>query len=109
MCMEDIRIGRELEPDAPRQFTIVGGEALLCGADQNRTRLIVSTDGADVVQLSPAYGSGSVFGVWTLTVATPSVVLRVEDWGKLVTMAWRAQCLVGPVIVTVLPMGTHRQ
>ena len=101
MCLEDIRLGRQLGTQASIVSVVTGAARDLVPPDVWRTRLTFSSDGTGTLHLgcegiTPAAGQG-----FTLTPTNPVITIRVEEWGKLVQGRWQAFAAAGTILVAV--------
>lgn len=90
MCMWGIRAGRQLEAvSLAFAASVEATGTLMAKADPNRVTLVLSlnwipTDNPDpVIRISSGSRNGPVAAI--LTAGMPTVTLRVEDHGSLVT------------------------
>lgn len=92
MCMEDVKIARSQDA-VNAQFSMVDGDqTAIAGANNYRSRLIVSMQAGATVQLYAGTDPASADTFWVLTVDHPNVVLRMEDWGEMIRWPWNAHC-----------------
>lgn len=90
MCLEDVRLGRELNPDSGTTTTNLSGVSSLFPVDPKRTRIIFLGDGTTGISVYPRGFNGGQFRGVKLTAQTPVQVVRVEDYGPLVWRDWLA-------------------
>lgn len=90
MCMEDIRLGRQLGPQAKAVLVPTATVTALLPPDPNRTRIVVSGNGVDLLYVTPEDMTPGTATGFCLTPTRPQMVIRVEEWGRLVGGAWRA-------------------
>lgn len=102
MCMEDIRLGRQLGPTVFRVSLNPATLTPIIPVTRGRTRIIISTDAADPVFVKPeGMISSGLFG-FCITVAQGQMILRVEDWGRLIEGAFSAQCPTNAVELAIM-------
>lgn len=109
MCMEDIRLGRELS--GLTRSVVLPAATVTAIAAQNvrRTRLVVSNAGATVVFIGPQTNPPTATSGIALTAGAPVLVLRVEDWGNMLYQSWSAIDPAAGQIVTVTEMQLGRE
>jgi hypothetical protein len=109
VCMEDIKLGRELAPAAFR-FSPAGGSAsVFLPADPLRTRIVVSSDGTNTVWIAPEGLTPANLVGFCLNAGYPRMEIRVEDWGRLVQGAWTVFPGAGNPIIAVMVATLERQ
>ena len=107
MCMEDIRLGRELGPVARSEIIPGGAATLFLQANPKRTRFLVSSGGAATLWLAPK-GITPASGVgFALSTSHPMHEFRIEDIGRMVCEEWSA-FTVAPQAVTWIDSTLER-
>lgn len=109
MCLEDVRLGRELSPSAKLVPVATGAAVQLLDPDETRTRITFSSDGTGTVfigceGITPAAVTG-----FALTPGEPMKDFDVERWGKLTTGAWRAFASAGTIQVAVMTASLSKR
>lgn len=87
MCMEDEKIGRNLVSTITR-LLVPGGVSLMVTGKPDRVRLIVSSDGVQLVTLGTADAKPTITNGITLSIANPIIVIDDRIWGSLVKDEW---------------------
>lgn len=101
MCMEDIKLGRALNSEV-RQINVTNAAAILVAQpDQDRTRIMISSDGANGIAVCPNQALAGIGVGFVLSAGTPFQVFRVEDWGSLIWQGWYARSLGANVTIAV--------
>jgi hypothetical protein len=109
MCMEDIKLGRELSPAATVVAVATGAARSLVPADPNRTRLVLSSDGTGTLFVAPEGITPAALTGFVLNPSLPQMTIRVEEWGKLVVGAWQAFAAAGTINVATMQATLERQ
>jgi hypothetical protein len=109
MCMEDVRLGRELAPQARAVAVTAGTPLVVLGPDPQRTRVIISGDGVGTVfvgfdGLAPTATQGVC-----LPPQDPRETFRVEEWGRLVEGPITVAVAAGTVSVSVATASLEKR
>lgn len=107
MCMEDIRIGREMYFDSITVSANIPPVPLL-PADPNRTFIILSAHFAERWSLMSKPGNSDFLGIIIPPNVQP-IILRVGDVGSVVTRQLWAGAEFGPIQVTIFYGGLNKQ
>ena len=102
MCMEDERIGRKLFSAGFTQPVAVGANQPLFEVDPLRVRIVISTAGGAIVWVGPRNLPVALNQGFTLSVASPVLVIDIKTWGELVQAAWDARIAAGTEILSVV-------
>lgn len=86
--MEDIKLGRELAPQATFFNTTQATWVRCLDADGHRTRIIFSGDGSNSYFMFPGNPGVAITTGFLVTNANPVLELRIEDWGRLIESPW---------------------
>lgn len=110
MCIEDIRIGRQ-SPSRPRTVAVGsgGGSVQIAPANPRRTRLIVMGVRTDTLTVAPEGIDSALTAGVQITPTTPLQVLKIEDWGVILTGPWNAEYLASPGTAIVIDVETERE
>lgn len=88
MCKEDLRVGRVLQINVRQATAPAANNLRVLEADPGRVRVWFHTAGG-VVRVIPFGNDHNVAGNFAVSASTPPLLLRVEDYGKLVTGSWQ--------------------
>lgn len=101
MCMEDIRLGRDLESGVRHINQGLDGFIIVAPPDPLRTMIAFSTSADFLTFVRPR----ELFGVngsgWALTTSNPTKVFTVQEFGKMVQAAWTADDAAQGATLTV--------
>lgn len=101
MCIEDIRLGRQLAAMPKTVALNAATPTPLCGGDEKRTRLIVAGGAAGNIFIGPPGVVPTTTVGIPLVAGYPIHVFKVEEWGKIVTGSWSAIAAAGTPVVVV--------
>lgn len=108
MCLEDIRLGRDSGAQARTVAVNNAGVGQLCPADQNRTRIILSTTDSGFRAWPASMSRISGMGL-SVRADVPPVVIDVETYGRLVQDEWISFGLAAGIQAIVIEVGLDKQ
>jgi hypothetical protein len=102
VCMEDIKIGREVSSNIKRTAVAAGSAVEIAPANPKRVALLVSSDNTADIFIGPEMLPPTATGGIALTIGVTVQRFRVEDIGTLITQRWFAFSPAGTKQVTVI-------
>jgi hypothetical protein len=109
MCIEDKRLGRELAPGVTSFTLSAAAVTQVLPADPNRVAIVFSTNSANAAFVGPEGITLSTLRGFLLSTATPQMLVRVEEWGRLVTGPWFAFAQGGTPILSIMSCSLEKQ
>lgn len=89
MCIEDKQIGRELNVGVKYVASVLDGLTKLIPADPKRVVIGFSAGDNNRVRCIPAVMDIGTAGGFIISNVAPNLTLTIEEYGNLVTGAWR--------------------
>lgn len=109
MCMEDVRIGRDMN-GVVRSVPVGDGVAVqIANADPKRARLVVSTSGGSLAVLGDRSMDLTAYKGFTFGQSPQTMVLTVEEYGVWLTGAIFAAGVGAATNVQVLDLSLEKQ
>lgn len=109
MCMEDIRIGRELGGEI-RQATSAGATpTLIMPSDTYRTSLILSGNGTADCYVLPENLNFALASGFALTAESPVLNFTLDNAGPFLRGRWFIYDGGTPVVVTAISTSLRRE
>lgn len=102
MCMEDIKIGRNLSSQFKVVIVPTAAQTVVCSPDPSRVCIVFSGQGLSVVHFSPVGMNSSLTSGISATASSPVVRIHIDDYGSLVTQGWQATAITSSNNVSVV-------
>lgn len=101
MCMEDVKIGRNLLSQCTT-IPVTSSPTRVLSADPNRVAIIFSCDVSTPIQVAPRTANAAQGIGFCLTLQNPIFKITIEEAGNMVTEQWNAGDGAGTGTLTIL-------
>jgi hypothetical protein len=111
MCMEDIKLGRQLDTNVSNALVSVAGSQV-AGTSVNRTRLIFSASDLGAtgqIRVWPKRMGTTYTGGICLITGHPTEVVRIEEYGSMICEAWLGATSGGGESLMVTDVSLQKQ
>src|SRR5262249_4788283 len=109
MCMEDVRLGRDLAVEAKSIALPNATATIVAGNDPNRTLIAFSFQPGSTQTIAPQGITPTALIGIILQTGAPYREFRVQDYGKLVQGPWQAFASAGGTAITVITASLTKQ
>lgn len=108
MCMEDVRLGRESGSAYTARTLDLLQPAVILAPNPNRVGVILMTGTPSPIYCYPTGRPAGAEGIEVIN-TKPPIVMRIEEWGQIVTQGWTALDVSGGSILSVIEVFLERR